>query len=288
MKQPLKSLRAALLFFFICFSSGICFSEAEKRPFAILNNPVNSGFGAIFSSVLSALNLYDQGEYSGIEIDLNEGIFFDSNYGPNWWEYFFEPIRLGDENAPRYVFSMHDVAELVNRGFEMSRERGFELIQKYIHLKPAVEKKVSRFIEKQFENYFIIGIHYRGTDKVLEATPVSYQTVIKHVDWWITNLPKELGVRIFIATDEQRFLDHMKELYPEQVIYNRFVRSTTENPIHYNDHLYSSNYQKGKEALVDCLLLSKCNLLLFPAASAFSMAALKFNPSQIAIPLTGP
>jgi hypothetical protein len=263
------------------------FSEPEAGSFLILNNPVNAGFGAVFSSVLSALNLYDQGNYAGIKIDLNSGIYLDSEHGPNWWEYFFEPIDLGDMTKPNYIFSQGDVSLLINNGFVIPRERALELIQKYIRIKPSLQKKINRFTRRKFKDCFIIGIHHRGTDKKLETPIVSYETTLFHLRWWINNLPKKTKVRIFIATDDQYFLDYVKQLYPKQIVYNKFIRSGNGDPIHYNDSLYKGNYQKGEEALLDCLLLSRCDLLLFPAASAFSMMSLKFNPGLRAIPLSG-
>jgi len=261
--------------------------ESNQGPFLVLNNPVNAGFGAIFSSVLSTLHIYDVGNYAGLKIDLNSGIYVDPQHGPNWWNYFFEPIHLGDEKAPQQIFSDHEVSYLINAGFVIPRPRAFELIQKYVHLKPPIQTKIDQFINHEFKHFFIIGIHHRGTDKKLEAPLVSYETILRHLRWWLAKLKKDTPVKIFVATDDQNFLDYLCHLYPGQVCYNKFVRSKDETPLHYNDHLFTGNYQKGEEAILDCLLLSKCQLLLFPAASAFSMASLKFNPDLIAIPLAG-
>lgn len=269
---------------FMCSPIKLCGNEAAGA-YLVLNSPVNAGFGAIFSSVLSALNMYDQGGYAGVHVDLNSGIYLDPAQGPNWWEYFFEPIDIGDKKAPHYIFSANDVAHLVNQGFPMPRERGYELIKKYIHLKPHLQKEMDAFITKNFKEYVVIGIHHRGTDKKLETPIIPYDTTLFHLNWLYTNLSKKHKVRIFVATDDSDFLAYVKKRYPKKVIYNDFVRSVNGEPLHYNDDFYSGNYQKGKEAVLDCLILSKCDWLVFPAASAFSMASLKFNPNLPAIPL---
>lgn len=287
MKNHLKSLLTSLLLGFLFLHSIKLYSEPDEYSFLVLNNPINSGFGAIFSSALSALDLYDRGNYSGIKIDLNSGMYVDAQREANWWEYFFEPINIGNEEAPHFVFSQHDVAVLVNKGIAMRRERGYELIQKYIHLKPHMQNKINLVVDTKFKDNFVIGIHHRGTDKHLEAPIVPYDVILFNVNWWMANLPKDVKVSIFVATDDQNFLDYICEIYPNLVVYNPFVRSRNENPVHYNDHFYKSNYQKGEEAILDCILLSKCHLLFFPQASAFSMTSLKFNPSLPAIPLRG-
>lgn len=260
----------------------------EQKPFIIVGSPIDCGFFAVFSSILSTLNLYDKGYYAGIKIDLNRGIYLDSEKGPNWWEYFFEPINLGDQNAPKHNLTADEISILVNQGFLLTRERSFELIQKYIHLKPHIQQELDQFSLNFFNGYFVIGVHHRGTDKKYEAPIVPYIKIVNTINWIIEQVPPHLRmyVRIYVATDEQPFITYISSLYPFQVVYNMFVRSTDGSPLHYSN-LYSSNYQKGREALIDCLLLSRCQWIIFPASSAFSMAVVKFNPFIPAIPLVG-
>jgi hypothetical protein len=263
------------------------FSRPENKPFIVLNNPVSAGFGAIFSTVLAALDLYDQGACVGVKIDLNEGLYLDKDYGPNYWEYFFEPINIGDETVSQHVFSENEVFMLASAGFQISRQRAYELIQKYVHLKPHVKQKIDRFIKKSFKDYFIIGIHHRGTDKNLEAPIVPYANTMMHVSSFISNLPKGTKYRIYVATDDHHFLNYVCHFYPKKVVFNDFVRSKDEYPIHYNDGIYRNNYQKGEEAIIDLLLLARCKVLFYPAFSTFSMTATKFNPFQKIFPLVG-
>lgn len=272
----------------ILFISPIkAFSDLEKNPFVILNDTIGSGFGAVFSTVLAALDIYDQGGYGGVKIDLNSGLYFDEEYGPNWWEYFFEPINIGDATASHYVFSDIEVFNLASMGFRISRQRAYELIQKYVHLKPHVKQKIDKFIKKSFKDFFVIGLHHRGTDKKLEAPIVPYADTMMHVSGFISSLPKGIKYRIYVATDDHHFLNYVCLLYPKKVVFNDFVRSKDGYPLHYNDGIYRNNYQKGEEAIIDLLLLSKCKVLIYPAFSTFSMTATKFNPFQKVFPLVG-
>ena len=252
-----------------------------QDSFLTLNNPMNSGFFAVFNSVLGALNFYEQGRYGGLKIDLNEGIYFDPEKGSNWWGYFFEPIHLGNDSNEKYFFSLQDALHLTDSSFHLSRQRSFELIQRYVHLKPHIQKELESFIKTYFKKHFVIGVHHRGTDKKLETPIIPYEQTVLHLNAHIANLSEKTRKRlkIYVATDEQDFVDYMLKLYPSLLIYNDFKRSTNGEPIHYTTNLYSSNYQKGKEALLDCLLLSRCNLLLYPAAASLSLSALKFNPN---------
>jgi hypothetical protein len=63
------------------------------------------------------------------------------------------------------------------------------------------------------------------------------------------------------------------------VVYNNFSRSSNETALHdYNTNFYSSPYEMGKEALVDCLLLSKSHILIRPGTSCLSKVSGFFNP----------
>lgn len=262
--------------------------HAVTRPDSgsyLVLNCAPTGLGAVFSSVLVALDIYDQGGYAGIKIDLNSGFYLDPDYGPNWWEYFFEPIEIGDPSAPHHIFNSNEISCMINQGFPMSRKRAKKLIDKYVHLKPEISKEIDTFVKKYFKGHYVIGVHYRGTDKKRETPPIPYETYFTRIDR-LMNKAKQDKPIIFTATDDQGFLDRIKSLYRKKVVYNDFVRSDDEKPLHYSKTRFKSNYQKGKEALIDCILLSKCNILLFPAASAFSMLSLKFNPGLPGVPLS--
>ena len=239
----------------------------------------NPGFFSQFHSVLAALDFYDSSdECDGLEVDFeNRGYFYDPHYGLNYWTYFFEPIDLqkierktGDrqERFPGYqkvIFSG-------NGHYMISNERGSELINKYIKVKPHIQDKIDAIIKDNFNNKYVIGIHYRGTDKQSEATPVRYEKIVKVIR---PIIEKHLDAVIFIASDDADFLDFMQKNFPEKIIATDSIRSKNQKPVHYppNDHMYAI----GENAVMDCVLLSQCSIL-FKMASNLSDAACKFNP----------
>lgn len=288
MKKFYKSFTLVWLFCLLMNCHFVKIYAEEEKPYLVLNNPVNAGFFAIFSSVIAALNMYEEGHFAGIHVDFNSGVYLDLERGPNWWEYFFDPIHLGDEtNAVKHVFSFEEVLSLAGHGFIIPRERASELIQKYVHLRPEIAEELETFVNTHFKDHYVIGIHHRGTDKKTEAPIVPYEKTLTTLNWVISNLSDEQRdkLKVFVATDEQNFLNFLIPIFPNNVIYSDFVRSTDDQPLHYNPSIYSSNYQKGKEALLDCLLLSRCNFLLFPTTSSLSIASMKFNPNLPAIAL---
>ena len=81
--------------------------------------------------------------------------------------------------------------------------------------------------------------------------------------------------KIFIATDQRQFVDLLRNRYGSRVLALEAIRSgSSVNPFQVSD---SRNYLKGREVLLDCLILSRCNFLL-KCTSAVGEYAMYFNP----------
>ena len=156
----------------------------------------------------------------------------------------------------------------------MTREEGHGLIERYIRITPYIQMKIDTFVEQNFEDYFIIGVHYRGTDKDTEAPRVSYEDVFLEISKALNKI-EEHEYKIFVATDEQAFRYLFPEQFPLQVIYTDSIRSVNGEPVHMSQ---GNNYQKGEDAVIDCLLLSKCNFLI-RTSSNLSYCSCFFNPT---------
>jgi hypothetical protein len=254
-------------------------TKFEPGSFLIYDVEGADGMFWVLFGVFGTIWLYDQNDYSGIKIDLHTPFYLDLHCGPNWWDYFFEPISFGDASKPVHI-TLADHIDLASICVHLPRQKVFELIQKYVRIKPHIQEEVSAFTNKQFSNHFVIGVHHRGTDKKIDIPIVPYEKTKQALDSVIMGLTKQQrqNLKIYVASDEQQFLMYMLNMYGPLVIYSDFVRSNNGIPLHYgDDSRYSGNYQKGKEALLDCLILSKCNFLIRPC-SGLSIFSSYFNP----------
>lgn len=234
------------------------------------------GFFSVFNTVLGALDYYEnQRDSKGFLVDFEKlGFFYDSKLGENWWSYYFEPIQLG--NLDDEIIEFKEYKKITFSFFaqlKMSRERSNELITKYIKLKPHIQNKLDTLVKNNFEGNHVIGIHYRGTDKVAEARLVTFEAIGSHL---VQEVEKNRNLKIFVATDDENFLLYMYKTFPGKIIALNALRSKDGTAIHTN--LTENPYQKGEEALLDCLLLSKCSKL-FKTASNLSDVSIKFNPT---------
>ncbi len=240
------------------------------------NSNCQQGFFSIFHTVLGALDFYETNEEcTGLVIDFGTNdYYYDPSYGSNWWEYYFEPIKLGMVDTVDKDFVTYKNIIFSNIGqFLLPLDHAHELINKYIKIKPAIQNKVDSFVQEHFDSKKVIGVHYRGTDKKSEAPKVPYE--------YVANLLKreyitDPAIYFFVATDDQLFLDFIKTIFPHKIIYIDALRSCDDHNVH--SAACESPYKKGEQALMDCLLLSRCSKL-YKTASHLSDCSIKFNPA---------
>ncbi len=254
------------------------FAAASYR----LTHPVyDPGFFSVFNTVLGALDHYEKSPHcNGLVVDFeDQGFYYDQARGSNWWQYYFEPIRLGSKDHEKRFPTYKKITFSLMAQFDMTRHRGHELIKRYIHLKPHIKAKLNDFVKKHFQGQHVVGVHYRGTDKKCEAAEVTYAEVANKIGEFIKH---KKNTKVFVATDEKPFLSFMHEKFPGKIIATDAIRSQNKLPVHIS--LDKHSYQKGEDALLDCLLLAKCSKLI-KMASNLSDTSLRFNPAIQAVHL---
>lgn len=256
----------------------------------------NCGMFAIALYLVGLLDRHEYGKYSRVKIDFEkEGLYYDPKRGPNWFEYYFNPVDVGDVDcldADERSFNNHELgifssyAERVY-GFEQSglpRDRAKALIEKYLVLKPEIQGEIDAFKNAHFsDSDYVVGVHYRGTDKASEARRVSYDEMTSKIRDQIGELPASAKVKIFAASDEEGFIKHLGSQFPNQVVPSPSRRSTDGQPLHFNT---KDPYQTGKEALIDSWLLGTLSDVLVRTSSnlsKFSAFLLKKGAQEVEV-----
>lgn len=241
------------------------------------------GFFSCYQVVVGFLNWYEEqaaaGLTLGMKVHFEQGLYFDSSVGPNWWEYYFEPI-LTAEPPDEHVEAIPDspksawAAEAIST---ISRERAAALIRTYIKIKPHLQARIDTFAAQHFGSRYVVGVHYRGTDKGCEAPRVAYEVVVEEVRRAIA---RPMHAAIFVATDEQPFLDCMKDAFGERVVAIDACRSLNDEPVHHVNgrSALTNRYALGAEAVLDCMLLSRSDILIRTHSNLSSSAA-NINPT---------
>ncbi|MCI5051622.1 MAG: Gfo/Idh/MocA family oxidoreductase [Simkaniaceae bacterium] len=245
--------------------------DAENSYLILDGRPRVGVFGA-FTEVLGLVKHYDSGLCRGVEVDFAEkGKYYDNDYGPNWWNYYCENIKIGEKT--QVIHFDHEPPGVTPWYTEKytTRPQAHRLINKYIHFKPHLKQKVAKLQEELFENKYVIGVHYRGTDKILglsqQAPFVSYETVREEIEKKLATLEGR-AVKIFIVTDEEEFIRYMRDFCGDKICYY---------PQEVLDHS-TNEFEQGKDAIINCLLLSKTDYLI-RMSSNLSLWSTYFNPN---------
>ncbi len=270
----MKLFRVIFSFLIICFPS----FSSEPLPYYIIGGIGFTGFFSEFFEVIGAIDILERTETAGFEVNFeNRGIYYQSTLGNNFWEYYFDPIKVEfqKENKP----TLFPVGYSTYARREMPLIRGKEIIDTYIRIKPHIQKEIGDFLENCFNGFHILGIHYRGTDKHLDSPKVDYDLFVAQISKYLDSItgPK----KIFVATDECDFLNYIRAKFGDLVMACDIERSVKGEPIHYRG---VNQYYYGKTALIDCLLISHCDFLICNVSN-LNRASRFFNPNLRAIEL---
>jgi hypothetical protein len=163
------------------------------------------------------------------------------------------------------------------RGGSLTIKSAHNLFSKFIAISPDILGYVDGFCKERFSGEKVLGIHYRGTDKTEEAPRISYEECCLIIDKKLVELN---GVSsIFVSSDEGEFVLYLKTRYKDRInvhYHDDVHRSVNGKSIH-RERDVGDNFQKAKEALVNCLILSRTDYLI-KTASFLSAWSCVFNP----------
>ncbi len=274
--------------------------------FIIQNHDMHAGFGALILYALNGIRLAIQTDSIPI-IDFNKKncpYFYDAQRGPSVWEYYFEkvsPYSVSDvilmqqkghilPEQVRYSTAAeaaeahhHDPDRLATfwawkvpkdkkNWLKNKRALGRKYVQKYIRVQKEILNKVDHYTKQYYTTQSIIGIHVRGTDFAY-ASPTPLEKYIEAIDLLLRQ-QQTANHQIFIATDQQQYLDALCQHYGERVLSYDAIRSTNHIAPFRLDN--TSGFTKGEDVLIDILLLSKCSHI-FKSAAATGELALWFT-----------
>jgi nodulation protein Z len=201
----------------------------------------------------------------------------------DWFHDFFEERKSEGPNAGGRLYSkalkirhIQETSFAARYAASMTIEWAHRLFHAYWRVHPAIASYVDGFVESQFAGDEVIGLHFRGTDKKMEAKPVEWSRCFLSAAKFAADHPS--AKKVFVSSDDGGFIDWFTReargtfsviVHPDQ------ERSRDAQPVHTNSA--GSGHRKGFEALVNCLLLSRCAALI-RTASFLSGWSSVFNP----------
>ena len=181
------------------------------------------------------------------------------------------------------------LAYLYPMTYGISRPTLHRLLNAYVHVRPDILDEVQRFVAARFEpGAFIVGVHYRGTDSTHKWTGALNHYRMSRVP--VRGLrgrgPARAGGGVAprlpgLCRNRRDRLSRVHAARGSATVVIALDDSPRVHPhqqaVHLDRALPVSNYQKGKSALVDCLVLAAASYLV-KGRSNLSDASLAFNP----------
>jgi hypothetical protein len=138
-----------------------------------------------------------------------------------------------------------------------------------------VLERSEQFCRQHFKGETVLGVHYRGTDKNTDGSqtnPVTAEEFLLVLMDFLSAHPEI--TTIFVASDEAAFVENIARL--RKIVQVPQARSGDGSPL-WNHHSPEQNQNVAKDAILDCLLLSRCEYVL-KNMSALSAWSKIFNP----------
>src|SRR5690242_20355099 len=224
-----------------------------------------------FAQMVWCLYLLRYCERHGLipDIRLTGDTYRDLTRGSNWlYHYFDRSIPISCDEIRRRVVYTKRIFTWGELGPpftpRMSLNQGARTLYKYLRPKSHIDKLVNEFWASMGVNGPVVGVHFRGTDHSEEAPRVSYEHCLRVLERFLARHANTQAV--FVASDEQAFINFLKNsltcavpVYSHDDHYRS--RDNDDIPV-FRRHLGEGGYEKGEDALVNALLLSKCSTLI--------------------------
>ncbi len=170
----------------------------------------------------------------------------------SWWleRYFSNQIFQSQYNAhtPANIDNLKIKNEVYNNILKIKDE----------YLIKYQNKKIELGIDDD-----TLGVQIRGTDKSEELPEIKLDTIYTLID----SVEKE---KIFVATDDKRYLDSLLNRYGKRIIYDSSLKiSSNSQSLHHN---CSNRFEINEEVLSSVYLLSTCKYFLYSFSNVSLLA----------------
>lgn len=161
------------------------------------------------------------------------------------------------------------------------RQEANDIIRRFIQPRDYVQQKVHHFFQQYMNGHHNIGVHVRGTDATSNQEIRPHRQGSLVLSKYVTEIQRLLEVRptarIFVATDAQSSLEYLRKAFGTRVFaYNSIRHESGEaagkGPTGWIMPAYIAGdrdraAKNGEDAVIEYLLLSRCNHLVHNGSS---------------------
>ena len=250
-----------------------------KKGYCVIDSRVH-GLFACFYCILYGLYICEMEDLKPIVILDKKHLYFDEKKGDNVFEYFYRKQYRKDAAGlavfPKITISDPGMFLQWCRVSTSEKLISNLLINRYFILKSAVLREIDQFTGTNFGAGRILGVHFRGTDKIKETLVTDFDIYENKIDLL---LKQAVCDKFFFATDELSLKKYVKEKYKDKaIIYSLRGKYRDENLTEGLHFVHEDPYLSALDALVECYILARCSFLLSSSKSSMSLFATFINP----------
>ena len=299
--------------FILLFTWFSCNAEIDLT----IRSCLKCGFFCEMHKVLDNILHFEDEGFSRVTIEWKQPFFpYKDSPEEDGWPLFFEPISLENKynssDTKKITLTgswYHEIHTnicprpfLFPERYAQYRLWGHKALTKYIKVKKYILDEVDSFFENNLKDYTCISVHVRYCTAHDREIPGGRGPELKEYYEQVDKIRSNLNtskIKIYIASDSDYAINQFKKHYPGMVICleEAFRASYKDDPHLIGDdtnywvshpeefHAKKPGYKGGKEVLMDCLLLAKCDYFIH-TASNLATFVIFFNPllKTIAVP----
>jgi len=135
----------------------------------------------------------------------------------------------------------------------------YHLVNKYLHPKTLIKKRVDGFLQNKLKKSSFIAVHARGSDKAIEQKNLDsfnkqYEDIINK------KILIDPSLKIFLMTDDTRILNRYYKLYGDKVVVTKSQRTNDNKGVHYKNS--SNSVELGFEVMTDVYIAAKAKTFI--------------------------
>jgi len=266
-------------------------NHKKEKVYVIRRKPSPTGFFSNFTFVFNNLIkakkkgynvLVDMENYPTIYNEKNK-IF--NTY--NSWEYYFKQTSKKSINL-KYNYKKLFFSKLIfTKDMEKNLDKlkknkyALKILNNYIKIQDIHKKELKKKLRKKFNNKKILGVQISGTTQKIvinHQLPIMPEQLIKEIEKIFI---REKCHKIFLVTEDLQYFNILKKYFKNKIIYLNSFRSSASP---FGNHIkaftgyprQNHRYNLGREILIEALMLSNCDVILY-SDSNVSRAAILFS-----------
>lgn len=234
------------------------------------------GFTAILNQIIDiAIDHFNRYKNTNLIISDEQILrFFNLKNNIEGYDYDASSVFLDNFFKNQTIHNIHNAHTLADKNDLKLRN---EILNKLLSPKTFLNEEINNLLTTLKIDNKTLGLQIRGTDKTSEIPKIPDNIIVQSIS---KTLNENQLNKIFLSTDDNHYLELIKNNFKKIVIYNENnLISYDGKPLHFSNDREKIN----KDVLLDVYLLSNCEYFLYCYSNVSYLALTLGTQKQIYI-----